>query len=261
VEKVHSSEELLTLSKTIAYDGKTGKKRESFCAGYISRKKDVMRQFHDVQTKAVKEAGQSITCKKGCQYSSCCMEYVDATIGECEAIVYYLYHNESVIRLFLKKYPKWLEKISKIKDSMAVLEEFSFDFADKHDEKRMGPEIRKYRENKNMCPFLENNLCSIYEVRPYSCVGYYTVSPITLCQPDYSGEISPVKNFFPVDEIADRSFYYESLKKPVLVCMQKCVYEILEKGYLYLSGIPGLEGIEKEALADKKVRLKYRNNI
>ena len=261
MKKEYAVEELLTLSKTIAYKGKLGKKRENFCAQYILHKKEVMRQFHEIQTKAVKEACQSITCRKACQYSACCMEYVDATIGECEAIVYYLYHNENVMRLFLKKYEKWMGKISEIRDSMTTLEKLSFNFAGQHDKQRTGIEIKKYYENKNFCPFLEDNFCLIYEVRPYSCVGYYVVTPLSQCDPDYSGEVPPVKNFFPMAEISDVSFYYQSLKKPVLVCMQRAVYEILEKSYLYLSKIPGLEGIEKEALTDKKVRLKYRNYL
>jgi Fe-S-cluster containining protein len=261
VKKENNSAELLALSKAIAYKGKTGKKRENFCAQYISRKKEVLRQFHEVQTKAVKEAGQSITCRKACQYSSCCMEYVDATPGECEAIAYYLYHHESAIYSFLKKYKKWIEKTGEIQDSMNVLEEMSFNFSEHHDKQTVGPEIKKYRENKNTCPFLEDNLCSIYEVRPYSCAGYYVVSSLALCAPDYPGEIPPVNNFIPMDEITDVSFYYQSLERPVLLCMQKAVYEILEKGYIYLSGIPGLKSIEEEALSDKKVKLKYRNYL
>jgi len=101
-------------------------------------------------------------------------------------------------------------------------------------------------------------MLNIYEVRPYSCAGYYVTSPLYQCAPEYLGQPPKVKKDLPVNEITDSDFYYRALEIPILVCMQKAVYEILEKGYFYLAQIPGLDGIEKEAISDKKVRNKYR---
>ena len=59
-------------------------------------------------SKKLKTNGKTITCQKGCYF--CCDEFVEADIQECEAIVYYLYHNESALFTFLKNYPEWGEK-------------------------------------------------------------------------------------------------------------------------------------------------------
>lgn len=249
----------IRLSREIAYKGKVGRRREQFCIYSIRHKRDLIQQIDDEQNIAVKAIGKEITCRKGCYYTSCCMEYVDATVRECEAIVYYLYNHEIVLRLFVKKYKEWRNKVNAIEETMKTLEQLSFDLKI-HTQKRMEETSKKYYESKIPCPFLNNNLCSIYEVRPYACSSYYVTTPLSQCHPDYLGEVKVTKPM-PAEEITNTEFYYRGLERPVFVCMQKAVYEILEKGYFYLSKIPGLEGLEKEAISDKKVRNKYRKYV
>lgn len=248
--------ELLKLSREIAYNGKVGQRREKFCINSITRKKDIIKQINKMQNDEVKAIGKSITCRKACHYSSCCMEYVDATVRECEAIVYYLYNNEVALRLFLKNYPQWRQKVDNIQDILINLEELSFDFMRIHDEQRIGQASKEYYRQKIPCPFLDDNLCYIYEVRPYVCAGYYVTTPVNHCDPSYIGEV-PVKRHLPHMEIFNKEFYFNSLERPILVCMPKAVYGILEKGYFYLCEMPGLKGLEREAIRDKKIRSKY----
>jgi hypothetical protein len=253
--------EIFELSRNIAYKGKIGKHRENFCLRYIHRKKSLINQITDLQKTDEKDTGESITCRKGCFYSSCCMQYVDATIAECEAIVYYLYQNEKVMKLFLKKYGHWLEKAEEIEDTMASLKQLSSEFIYQRNPEKMNQEGEIYWSNRNMCPFLEDNLCLIYVVRPYNCVGYYVTTPLERCDPDYMGEVTPVTKHLPMGEFINTDFYYRKLERPILVCMQKAVFELLEKGYYYLSTISGLESIEKEAIKDKHARNVYRRYL
>jgi Fe-S-cluster containining protein len=249
--------DLIKLSKEIAYKGAIGRRREQFCVRHIKHKKEIICKINQEQNEEVKDAGKSITCHRGCCYSSCCMEYVDVTIQECEGIVYYLYHNEKVLKLFMNNYPKWRQKVDKIKDIVKPCEKLYFDPLALQSIKNKVEEVGdRYWTEKILCPFLENNICTIYEVRPYVCAGYYVTSPLSYCSPDYLGK-APVKRNLPVEEAFEIEFYRGTLDSPTLVCMQEAVYRTLENGYFYLSTIPGLEGLEKEAIKDKKIRAKY----
>lgn len=250
-----SNIDFIKLSREIAYRGKIGRRREEFCTEYIKHKKVLITRISKMQNDEAKAAGESITCRRGCPYSSCCMEYVDATVQECEAIVYYLYHNEKALRLFLSNYPSWRQKVKMIEDIFRACKERSSTFMEVR-QRDMGEAGERYFRQKIPCPFLENNLCSIYEVRPYACAGYYVTSPLSHCDPDYSGEV-PVKRHLPSLEVLNTEFYYEGLERPFLLCMQEAVYGILEQGYFYLSAIPGLEGLDREAIRDRKIRRKY----
>lgn len=256
-----SNVDFIKLSREIAYTGRIGRRREEFCVRYIKHKKEIIKHINEIQNDEAKAADKLITCRKACFYSSCCMEYVDATIQECEGIVYYLYHNEKALRLFLRNYPKWRQKVKEIEDIFRACEKSSSNFLSLQGNQRdMGEAGERYFHQKIPCPFLENNICNIYEVHPYGCAGYYVTSPLSHCDPDYLGEV-PVKRHLPPMEAVNTEFYYGALERPTLVCMQEAVYGILEKGYFYLSTIPGLESIEKEAIRDKKIRGKYMRYV
>ena len=61
------------------------------------------------------ESGTSIFCSRGC--SHCCKMFVVASLQECEAIVHHLYHNEPALKLFLRNFARWNERILKIESS------------------------------------------------------------------------------------------------------------------------------------------------
>jgi len=247
--------ELVRLNREAAYSGKMGRRREKFCAQYTKHKKVLIARISKMQNDEAEAAGESITCRRGCPYSSCCMEYVDGTLQECEAIVYYLYQNEKALRLFLSSYPSWRQRVMMIEDIFGACKERSYDFVGEgqHD---TGEADERYFRQRIPCPFLKSNLCAIYEVRPYACAGYYVTSPMSHCAVDYTGEV-PVKRHLPSLEVMNTEFYYERLERPLLLCIQEAVCRILEKGYVYLSGLPGLEGLDEEAIRDKKMRRKY----
>ena len=102
------------------------------------------------------------------------------------------------------------------------------------------------------CPFLQDNICSIYEVRPYMCAAFIATTPPERCNPTNPDE----PHYYKVarsDVMADLSFYYKSIDEPFISIMPVVVYEIMHNGYSYIAGISGLEGLAEEVLEDPEV--------
>lgn len=245
---------LLEMSKEIAYKGKIGRLREAFCIKYNKRKS---RRFEDIEKAAMKgteNSSEAISCKKGCYY--CCTSYVEATMQECEAIVYYLYHNERVYSMFRQKYPGWRQKIKDRGDIFRTLGQFWLkDITLENREEIMDAYLeqnKSYNEQNIYCPFLDKGLCSIYEVRPYMCASYYTTTPPEWCNPLNPNKPKIIKALA-VEVMHDRSFYYKRLTRSVVTFMPLAVYQILMGGFLYLSDVPGLENLPYEVMNDSEV--------
>ena len=102
------------------------------------------------------------------------------------------------------------------------------------------------------CPFLQNKICIIYEVRPYTCAAHYVTTPAEWCNPLNKNQ-PKVYKFEPHDELFNLSFYFQSLSKPALSFMPITVYEILYGGFSYLSDITGLVSLWLEVLNDPEI--------
>lgn len=112
-------------------------------------------------TSAAEEDKKGIQCSKGC--AACC--YIDATIAESEAkliIDHCEKNNFPIDKSYLKK------------QAARGRKEFS--------------EISK-------CVFLENNLCSIYEVRPATCRKHFVKNDPALCDSSKNKDI-PLITYF-----------------------------------------------------------------
>lgn len=244
------------LNREIAYKGKIGRMREDFCVRYIKHKQEVIRDIEKTQIEMAKSKSETITCQKGCYF--CCVQYVDASIQEGEAIVYYLYQNESVLNNFLQVYPTWREKVRNIGDSFKKMihhwqKAEDTKWKDKEILQAGLDEIGHYAMANILCPFIHNSLCSIYEIRPYTCVGYFATTPAEWCNP-----VNPNKarryQAFQRDTFADTSFYYQNLKHPVQSFMPVMVYQMLNYGLIGMPDIPGLENLPYEIMNDPEVR-------
>jgi Fe-S-cluster containining protein len=257
--------DIFEINKEIAYKGQVGVQRKVFCSGYITRKRTILDEMTQAQRKEAQAKGERITCAKGC--FSCCLLHVEATIQECEAIVYYLYQNEDALNSFLKNYPRWRNRIRESGDIFKELGELSreiFAFQFEHGEIGADYVLRKqeafsqaqarYARQKICCPFLDGNLCSIYAVRPYNCAGFYATTPLEWCNPSNPHEPKVYRSKLPGEVILDLAFYHKPLRTPVFTFMPLAVYEILSGGYGYLSTIPGFENLEYEFMADPEVR-------
>jgi len=249
------------INKAIAYKGRIGQHRRDFCVNFIEQKKNQLKELLSLQLEETSLRGETISCKKGCYYCCSASAYVEATLQECEAIVYYLYHNNHVYESFIRKYPQWRDQIKKndLLDSCARFwEELSPEktqeitmFMSKKEEKR-------YRQQSIPCPFLDNKLCSIYEVRPYSCICCVSVSPPEWCNPQSLKE-AEIRKVYPIDFLlnmmSDYSFYYKNLERFAITFMPLVVYEILKNGTFYYSygKIPSLQLLHHEFIHDPDV--------
>lgn len=243
------------LNLEIAYKGRIGRLRERFCIEQIKYINACHRQSALEQIEYAKARGETISCQKGCSF--CCHFYVEASLQECEAIVYYLYHNEKALHTFLGKYPQWRAKLRESGDLFRRCEQIFCEMlafgSNKPREQAFEEAIRHYRQQNISCPFLDNDLCVIYEVRPYTCAGLFVTTPPELCNPLNPNE--PKFNLTITDEVMfDLSFYYKRLNQPNLMFMPVAVYEILEKSLSYLSRFSGLESLEYEVLNDPEVK-------
>lgn len=257
--------DIFEINKEIAYRGQLGLRRKVFCADYITRKRIILNQMTKSQWEEAQAKSERITCTKGCSF--CCLLHVEATIQECEAIIFYLYQNEGALKSFLKKYTQWRNRIRESGDIFKELGELSrevFAFQFKHGKTRSDYVVRKqeafsqaqaqYAKQNIDCPFLEDGLCSIYEIRPYNCAGFYVTTPPGWCNPLDPHEPKIYRSKLPGEVIFDFSFYHRRLRTPVFTFMPIAVYEILSGGYGYLSTIPGFENLEYEFMRDPEVR-------
>jgi Fe-S-cluster containining protein len=251
----------IALNRKMAYVGKLGKSRESFCQSYTKEKKKAIILVTQKLLKDIESEGKTTPCKQGCVYSTCCNEYVEANLQECEAIVYYLYKNENILEAFLKNYEIWRQKE---KEALEIYRKRETVRREIHALKN--PSIQKIQRMERLedelwqryyklnlpCPFLDNNQCLIYEVRPLMCAAYYSVDPIGLCSP-LSPEMSELKRADLTLFFDDRTFYYGKLDLPFLPLMPLGVYRIISEGYCYLSTIRGIANIKNDAMREPEI--------
>lgn len=112
-------------------------------------------------------------------------------------------------------------------------------------------EIVLYADLNIPCPFLMDNICSIYEVRPRGCASIFATTPSEWCNP-LSPNASKVNYHISLpDHPTELPFYYKNIYIPVfLLHMPDVVYGILINGVLYLSKMPGLEDFARDFMSD-----------
>ena len=116
------------------------------------------------------------SCRKGCHY--CCYDPIYADILEAEYIKIHLKHlSPSSFTVITEEWRKWFDKYSRLdlhRNDVLTREQFM-------EQKRV------LTLNKVKCPFLINNECSIYEVRPVLCRTFYSTGSPLSC--NYSNHI------------------------------------------------------------------------
>jgi hypothetical protein len=243
----------LKLNKEIAYKGAVGQKREAFCIDYIQKKKKIFAEFLTNQVETTLSHGEIISCHKGCFL--CCHAYMQASVQECEVIVHYLYHNEEALATFVKNYMKWRKQLRQKGDifqecGQAWQKATSIGFNGMAQQALRDSET-KYQEQNIYCPFLVDNSCMIYDVRPFTCAALISTSPGEYCSLSNENIAKTYVTQNPI--IFDTSFYHNKINGTVLVFMPLFVYNVVKYGYKMLSSIPGLEDVEKTVLKDAEV--------
>jgi len=122
-----------------------------------------------------------ITCRKGCTY--CCYHYVAVPLAHGIVIVDYLYHRKEVLKKFIHNYIEWCQNGYAISDSIDRIRDQAFSSSMPINDiiAVTRPLSMRYLEMDISCPFLVNDDCLIYDVRPLPCSGQYSISPPEYC--------------------------------------------------------------------------------
>ena len=245
----------LALNQAVAYKGKIGKMREDFCRQYIARKQTALQEIEKDQADKVAAMGEKITCRKGC--ATCCTQYILGTLQECEAIVYYLYQHEAALADFIRTYPIWRAKVRENEFIFKNIEDIAArcckeGYTEKNRQDYQDA-ARWFLLLNIPCPFLSKGACSIHEVRPWNCAKPVVTTPSEWCHPSTNVK-NDVPNVYISRLTPEEMPFYRDTGAINLLLVHLGVYEILKGGFTWLSGIAGLDNMDKEALNDPEVK-------
>src|SRR5512141_1117748 len=135
------------------------------------------------------EAGQSISCRKGC--AACCRMLVPLSAPEAFTL------QEYVKQLPADRHTQLLNRLHDTKDRMkqAGLWDRMSEVAEASrqvSDEELDPINQSYYALRIPCPYLENELCSIYEARPAACRELLVTSPAELCQDLAQNPVTPL---------------------------------------------------------------------
>jgi Fe-S-cluster containining protein len=141
---------------------------------------------------AAAEAGQAISCRKGC--GACCRQLVPISRTEGERLV-------ALIDAMPE--PRRADVLARFADAAATLERAGLSAALLDPAKRGGKSDREssrsdrelslaYFAQHIACPFLEDESCSIHPDRPLVCREYLVTSPAELCAGPTQEGVTPV---------------------------------------------------------------------
>jgi Fe-S-cluster containining protein len=210
--------------------GSYGAWRREFCKKYRDLLAQSRNNSFNSLVKTLDSKGETISCRKGCTY--CCSHYVAVPLAHGIVIVDYLYNRKESLKQFVLNYEKWRNKgyeISHINDQTRI-QAFSSSLPINDIIEVTRPLSLRYLEMDITCPFLLNNTCLIYAVRPLPCSGQYSVSPADWCAPS-SGKKAAIYQLVPDDEdlmrilqLADPRLMLYELTLPIMI------YKLLTEG-------------------------------
>lgn len=135
------------------------------------------------------EAGQTVSCHKGC--AACCRMLVPISVPEAFVLANRMERLEPPERERLQSKldlaQQQLARAGLLKQLSALAES-----QDPVSDEAIEPLNRAYYALRMPCPFLENEVCSIYDDRPAACRELAVTSPATDCQDMTQQTIRPV---------------------------------------------------------------------
>ncbi len=126
--------------------------------------------------------------------------------------------------------------------------------ANEEDRRVFRDSLAEYADARNICPFLKDGACVIYEVRPYVCAGVVSASEPEMCAPGQrrnSPGLLYKADFLPQN---DDPYFMPTACGVNFGCMPELVHQILAYGYAFLSTIGGLENMKRLAAEDPEVQ-------
>jgi Fe-S-cluster containining protein len=236
--------------------GEIGRRREAFCRQYSRLKKSRLPEAEDQIRQAVSAAGKTISCSKGCGH--CCSLFVIASLQECECLVYHLYNNRDELIHFIESFQSWRKRTLNIEDTFRRINHVQALMvagqATEEDLKTFDADCDTYAAQANPCPFLKDDACSVYAVRPYVCAGVVSASPREWCQPRHPRQ-SEIEHFkLTINHGEDAPYFALPASGAVCASMPVMVYRLLTEGYRALASIKGLEDIETVLNSDPETQ-------
>lgn len=125
------------------------------------------------------DSDKTVSCQKGC--AACCRMMVPVSAPEAFAL------RELVRSLPIERQERLLGRLDETRSILRShglwhrLLEIS-EATEVLDDEALEPVNREYYTLRTPCPFLEDELCSIYEERPAACRELLVTSPATWCQ-------------------------------------------------------------------------------
>jgi hypothetical protein len=134
-------------------------------------------------------AGESVSCRKGC--AACCRMLVPVSGPEAFAL------QDFVASLPQERRHAMLQRVGDARRRLeeAGLWETLSDIAETDrqlSDEEMEPINRAYFTLRMPCPFLESEVCSIYEERPAACRELLVTSPAELCEDPVANPVKPL---------------------------------------------------------------------
>lgn len=142
-----------------------------------------------LEERRARAAGAQISCQKGC--AACCRMLVPVSAPEAFAlrdVVDGL--PEDRRRIILKKFRDMHERLEAagLLDRLRNIAECERQLSDEE----MEPINHDYYALRLPCPFLEQEICSIYEARPAACRELLVTSPAELCRDIERNPVRPL---------------------------------------------------------------------
>ena len=142
-----------------------------------------------LEEQRARETGRSISCQMGC--AACCRMMVPLSPPEAFALRDYVEQLPADRRDRIAT--RLAETKSRLKtqgllDQLQTVADASKPIPDE----QLDPINRAYYALRIPCPFLENELCSIYEARPAACRELLVTSPAELCSNIADNPVQPL---------------------------------------------------------------------
>ena len=204
--------------------------RSGFCSKYKGLLEKTRQNALDALEKSLSAEGNTISCRTGCTY--CCYHYVAVSFAQGIVIVDYLYKRKDLLKQFLDNYEKWRidgESISEEIDRIRI-HALSSSIPTQQVMVETRPLSNRYLESNIRCPFLVDDKCSIYEVRPLACSGHHSVTAPDHCapaaqqKPDIRISVPDKENLMEIIGLAGSQLLLYELTLPAMV------YRVLTEG-------------------------------
>jgi Fe-S-cluster containining protein len=135
------------------------------------------------------DAGKSVSCRKGC--AACCRMMIPLSAPEAFALRNYVQSLPEERQRQIARRMEQAESILGDQGLWPQLVEIS-ETTHPPDDEELEPINRAYYALRLPCPFLEQELCTIYEERPAACRELLVTSPAEWCHDFVANPVEPL---------------------------------------------------------------------